>query len=575
MKSNKFVLLVAALLTLNVAGMAQAKPQAAAVDYLQFKPLTETLKGVKLQPVKEGVRKLPMITWPGDVSTITTDMLGIFKSEGLNVELFVENDFAKQVTGVLQGDTPYLRCTVGMCNAAADVFKNAGTNLYLIYQLTWSNGGDVLVVKPGINSLADLKGKTIGLQLYGPHMDYLTTILAQVGLKPSDVKIKWLKELTIPTYETNGKAVDPRTAKEQDDDLDAVFVISPDAAALTGAGGSGGESVKGSKILVTSAQYKRVIADTYAVRADWFEKHTDEVNKLVHALMLGQEKFEGLLASKASDPKYTQVIAKSAELLFGSPSATGDVEGSLADCEWVGFSGNVEFFTGAGSVRNFDTLSKQVQTSFVDMGLLKAPAPLKKSSWDYAALAKGLTNADVTNLPVKAAFDEAKVRAKVEKQIATELDTYTSVGVLPPFEIYFDPKQTEFDVAKYVADFERALDQSQTAGGLVFIIEGHNAPDLYNKRKAEGASTPELAEIEQVALNLSKQRSDAVKASFLKFCTDKGVNCDATQFVTVGLGVSSPKFKAPTKAQWPLNRRVVFRPKVVETELEEFTPPSK
>ncbi len=186
-----------------------------------------------------------------------------------------------------------------------------------------------------------------------------------------------------------------------------------------------------------------------------------------------------------------------------------------------------------------------------------------------------MTNADVTNLPVKAAFDEAKVRAKVEKQIATELDTYTSVGVLPPFEIYFDPKQTEFDVAKYVADFERALDQSQTAGGLVFIIEGHNAPDLYNKRKAEGASTPELAEIEQVALNLSKQRSDAVKASFLKFCTDKGVNCDATQFVTVGLGVSSPKFKAPTKAQWPLNRRVVFRPKVVETELEEFTPPSK
>ncbi len=374
MKSNKFVLLVAALLTLNVAGMAQAKPQAAAVDYLQFRPLTETLRGVKLQPVKEGVRKLPMITWPGDVSTITTDMLGIFKSEGLNVELFVENDFAKQVTGVLQGDTPYLRCTVGMCNAAADVFKNAGTNLYLIYQLTWSNGGDVLVVKPGINSLADLKGKTIGLQLYGPHMDYLTTILAQVGLKPSDVKIKWLQELTIPTYETNGKAVDPRTAKEQDDDLDAVFVISPDAAALTGAGGSGGESVKGSKILVTSAQYKRVIADTYAVRADWFEKHTDEVNKLVHALMLGQEKFEGLLASKASDPKYTQVIAKSAELLFGSPSATGDVEGSLADCEWVGFSGNVEFFTGAGSVRNFDTLSKQVQTSFVDMGLLKAPA---------------------------------------------------------------------------------------------------------------------------------------------------------------------------------------------------------
>jgi hypothetical protein len=106
-------------------------------------------------------------------------------------------------------------------------------------------------------------------------MDYLTTALAKAGLEPKDVKIKWLKELTIPTYDTNGKVVDPRTAFEQDPSLDAVMVISPDAAALTGSGNaSGGESVKGAKALITSAMFNRVIADTYAVRADWFDKHT-------------------------------------------------------------------------------------------------------------------------------------------------------------------------------------------------------------------------------------------------------------------------------------------------------------
>lgn len=570
-------LLVALLTTIVLSATAQAAPKGAAgnnVDYIPFKPLTEALKGVKLKPVKDGPIKLPLITWPGDVATIDADSEGLFKKEGLNVELFVENDFAKQVKGVLEGETPYLRCTAGMCNAAAEVFKQANTNLYLIYQLTWSNGGDVLVVRPGINSLADLKGKTIGIQLYGPHMDYLTTALAKAGLEPKDVKIKWLKELTIPTYDTNGKVVDPRTAFEQDSSLDAVMVISPDAAALTGGGNaSGGESVKGAKALITSAMFNRVIADTYAVRADWFEKHTSDVQKLTHALMLGQEHFDSLIANKA-DQKYTQLIAKSADLLFGSPSATTDVESSLADCQWVGFSGNVAFFTGQGTTRNFETLSSEIQTSFVQLGLLKATAPLKKASWDYTQLAVGLQHADTTQLAAKPAFDENKVRAKVEHQIATELDSYNQVGALPPFEIYFKPKQDDFAIQDYMDDFKRVLDQAQTAGGIVFVIEGHNAPDAYNKRKAEGASAQELAEIQQVAKNLSKKRADNVKISFMNFCTQEGYSCDPSQFVTVGLGIVSPKWPEdrPSKLHWDQNRRVVFRPKAVETELDEYTP---
>lgn len=573
----KSVFISALLLAVTTAFAAPAPKSAANIEYLPLKPLTETLKGVKLKPVKDGVWKLPLITWPGDVATIATDSEGLFKAEGLNVELFVENDFAKQVKGVMEGETPFLRCTMGMCNAAAEVFKQAGTNLYFVYQLTWSNGGDTIVTRSGINSLADLKGKTIGLQLYGPHMDFLPTMLARAGLKPGDVKIKWLKELTIPTYDTNGKVVDPRTAFEQDPSLDAVMVISPDAAALTG-DGKGSESVKGSKVLATSAMFNRVIADTYAVRADWFDKHADEVNKLTHALMVGQEHFEKLLTQK-SDPKYTQLIGRSAELLFGSASATADVEGSLGDCQWVGFAGNVAFFTGSGTTRNFDTLMKEVQGSFVDMGLLSSPFALKKASWDYTKLATGLTNADLTNVAAaKPAFDEAKVRAKVEKEIVTEFDDYSKVGVLPPFEIYFQARHEDFNVDDYKDEFKKVLELSQTAGGLLFVIEGHNAPDWYNAKKAEHAPASELAEIEQAAKTLSKKRADKVKAQFLSFCEREGYKCDPSQFVVVGLGISAPKWtEVPlSKEHWDQNHRVVFRPKVVETEMEQYTPaPSK
>ena len=57
---------------------------------------------------------------------------------------------------------------MGMINAAAEVFKAAGTDLVVIVQLTWSTGGDTMTVRPSVRTPNDLKGKTIALQLYGP-----------------------------------------------------------------------------------------------------------------------------------------------------------------------------------------------------------------------------------------------------------------------------------------------------------------------------------------------------------------------------------------------------------------------
>jgi outer membrane protein OmpA-like peptidoglycan-associated protein len=219
-----------------------------------------------------------------------------------------------------------------------------------------------------------------------------------------------------------------------------------------------------------------------------------------------------------------------------------------------------------------------VQTAFQQLGLLKAAAPLKNPAWDYTQLATGLTKADVTGLASagKPKFDKVKVQAKVEQEISVELATYEEASALPPFEIYFKPDQNEFKAADYLADFKQVLDQSQTASGMVFIIEGNATPDGYNKKKRDGATTGELEEIKQVAKNLSKKRADAVKTAILTFCSNEGVTCDESQFVTIGRGIEAPKFSVvKTREQWEQNRRVVFRPKFVtdvNVELDEFVP---
>ncbi len=558
------VMIGLAVSTVFAAGeLQEIKPQ----------PLTDKVSSHTLKPVKAGALRVPTITWPGDVSTVHTDQSGIFKQEGLTVELFCENDFAKQVEGVINGETPFLRGTMGMINSAAETFEKAGTELVVIYQLTWSNGGDCLVVRSGINNLTDLKGKTGVLQLYGPHMDFHTTILSRAGLTPKDVTIKWVKELTIPTYDAKGKIVDPRTAFFNDSKIDFCYVISPDAAALTS---GGAEGVKGAKILFSSRSANRIIADVYAVRKDWYDANRATVEKFTHALMLGQESFDKLVKDKASNQtKYSQLLSRSADLLFGSPQATADVEGSLADCEWVGFQGNVQFFTGQNTIRNFTVLTEEIQASFAQVGLMKGKAKLSHGNLDYAALAKGLTNVDLTAVP-RPSIDTTRAQQQVEKLIATELDKWDEQGSLYVFEIYFAPRQATFTAAQYKDAFEKALQLSQTFGGTLVTIEGHNNNDAINQAKTQGKPATLIETLERAARNLSYQRSVAVRQAYLDFCKAKGLTVDESQFLAVGMGAKANKFPTPTtEEEWNQNRRVVFRVKVIETELDTFRPAGK
>jgi hypothetical protein len=60
----------------------------------------------------------------------------------------------------------------------------------------------------------------------------------------------------------------------------------------------------------------------------------------------------------------------------------------------------------------------------------------------------------------------------------------------------------------------------------------------------------------------------------MNFCTQEGYSCDPSQFVTVGLGIVSPKWPEdrPSKLHWDQDGRVVFRPQAEETELAGYTP---
>lgn len=560
---------------ISVSFMANS---AMAVSYIPAPPLSQVIN-VPAAPVKAGAdEKMYIITWGADIGTIygngsvaTTAAGSIFAQEKLRLNLVREDDFKKQVEAFVKGETVYLRCTMGMLNQAIEVLnRDPKTKPITIYQLSWSAGGDCLVVKGNIKSIKDLKGKTIVAQAYGPHGDYVSTLLKDAGLKPKDVTIKWTKDLT-------GTDNTPAEALKQKD-VDAVFVITPDAMKLTSGGkvGTGSEgSVKGAKILLSTKTADRIISDVIVARADYFEANRSKVEKLTHGLLLAEQGLRDLVKNKESrKAEYKKVMAASAKILLDSEQAIGDAEGLYGDCQMVGFAGNVKFFTNNTWPRNFSKITDEIQTGFIGLGLIGKKFPIAHAKWDYNSLKAGLTGVDDVELP--RFVPEAVARVVEQKRATGTLEG----GALFTFEVYFKPNQKSFSADMYGDSFEEAIKKAATYSGAVITVEGHADPSGYLRKKKEGAPEMVLVQQKQAAKNLSVQRAMEVRDALVHYAKSKKIALDNSQFTVMGHGFLQPKSgmcgadpcPPKTEQEWLSNMRVVFQLFNVEAEESVFRP---
>lgn len=549
----------------------------AAPRYIQLKPMQQ-LVNIPVAKVPANANILPIITWGGDIATIyangsqrNTAAGSIFANHGLDFKLEREDVFANQVKNYIAGKTPYLRGTLGMINSASDLLSNSpATKPVVFYQMTWSAGGDALVVKNNISKVMDLKGKTIALQAYGPHMDYLARILGDANLSVNDVNIKWLPDLT-------GTDNSPMAALYEAE-VDAAFVIIPDALALTSGGnvGTGSEdSVKGARILMSTKTANRVIADVYAVRSDYYQANQQKVHALAKALMEAEEGLSKLISNRsAMSSQYKKTFTSAAEILLDSPEALADTEGLYADCEFVHFDGNVKFFTDKSYPRRMEKMSSEINAGLKQFGLIQADNQLAKASINYKQLK---TSLGVTTQSDQSRFNKDEVSKLVNrKQQQNSLEE----GELFSFDVFFNPNQTSFSAELYKDDFARVIDLAATYGGAIISVEGHSDPMGYLRAKKQNSPAVVLGRIKQSARNLSLGRAQSVRDEIINYATSKGISMDSAQFATVGHGIAQPSTGicgsdpcAPkTQDDWRSNMRVKFRIIQVEAETEVFMP---
>jgi NitT/TauT family transport system substrate-binding protein len=199
--------------------------------------------------------KIAYSDWPGWVAWEIGVQKGWFKEAGVDVE-FQWFDYVPSMDAYVAGKVD----AVCITNGDALVTGATGKPSVAIIINDFSNGNDMIVAAPGIESMKGLKGKKVGLEKgFVSHL-LLLTGLEKAGLKAEDVEI-----VNTPTNET------PQVLASKA--VDAIGAWQP----------SSGQALKvlpGSKPIFTSADAPGIIYDVLAVSPESVEKRKDDWMKV-------------------------------------------------------------------------------------------------------------------------------------------------------------------------------------------------------------------------------------------------------------------------------------------------------
>jgi NitT/TauT family transport system substrate-binding protein len=183
--------------------------------------------------------------WPGFVAWEVPLAKGWFEEAGLDVKL-VWFEYVPSLEAFQAGKLD----AVGITNGDQLVLAASKSPSVMVLLNDYSSGNDMIVARSGLNDVASLKGKKVGVEIgFVDHL-LLLNALEGSGLRESDVTL-----VNVPTDQT------PQALKSGS--VDAIAAWQPSS-------GSALSEVAGSKAIYTSAAAPGLIYDGLAVNPETF-----------------------------------------------------------------------------------------------------------------------------------------------------------------------------------------------------------------------------------------------------------------------------------------------------------------
>lgn len=199
--------------------------------------------------------KIAYSDWPGYTILEIAKQKGWFKDAGLDVDL-VWFDYLPSIDAFSANKVD----AVAIVATDALVAGATGGKSKIVALLDYSEGSDMIIGKPGIESIKDLKGQKIGIEVTLVEHLLLLEALKRNGLSQSDVELVNTSTNETPQTLGSGKVAA----------IGAWYPISGQAL----------KQVPGSKKLFTSADAKGLIYDVLSVNPTSYAKHKEDWAKV-------------------------------------------------------------------------------------------------------------------------------------------------------------------------------------------------------------------------------------------------------------------------------------------------------
>jgi NitT/TauT family transport system substrate-binding protein len=293
-------------------------------------------------PGTSGVKvTLAFSAWPGWFPWEVAKEEGLFTANGVDVELKYFDDYIASLTALATGNVSANSQTLNdtlISISAKDAKKQT-----IVLVNDNSTGNDQIIARDGINSVADLKGKTIAVEQGTVDHFLLLLALTKAGLSGSDVTIK-----ALPTADA--------AAAFKSGSVDAVGAFAPFTTTAL--------ERPGSKALATSKDFPGAIPDHLVFDAQFVKDHPKEVQAVVKTW------FDTLKWISERTTEAVKIMAAKAGV-SEADYATYD-EGTTIFTQ----AQNLEAFAPGTTSAHLDYEAGQISTFLVSTGLAEAKPSL-------------------------------------------------------------------------------------------------------------------------------------------------------------------------------------------------------
>ncbi len=371
-------------------------------------------------------------------------------------------------------------------------------------QVDWSNGGDGIVVRDSIKTMADLRGKTVVLAQNSPSHFFLLNALINGGVQPAEVDFKFTQD-----------AFQAAAAFNADKSLAGVVSWAPDIYNL--------EKIRGNKMMVTTATANKLIADVWFARADFAKDNPDIMEGIVRGI------FDGMQELKGQDAR--QRASKLMSVAYSIPEA--DALGMLGDAHSTNYAENREFFLNQNNPTNFERTWNTAYFLYKKINAVTQQTPFDQVM-DFSVLQKLASDPKYANS--KSEYDVTFAPATAGSVQGEKDEILTKTVVIHFFPNSWDLEKKITRTADNGKQVEELYDPNVSAvveeigklagqyGAARVVIEGHTDASM------RGQVPKSL--VQELSLN----RANSVKEALVR----KFPTLQPNQFSTNGLGWDKP-----------------------------------